>query len=121
VTSWLQCNVCGEELFESDAEGLFWEDTEAVCSSCGTISWVGVDNETAYVSSNEEVEDKGQNKCDGSCGAVAEFVGAPCRWDCERTAKANPSDQNLSSMLEINKQVFHDLKIEIIRAMKDKK
>jgi transcription initiation factor TFIIIB Brf1 subunit/transcription initiation factor TFIIB len=84
MTSWLQCPQCGEDLFESDAEGLFWEDTEAVCQACGTVCSVGVNDENAYVRTSDEVEDKGQQKCDGSCGAVAEFIGKPCLWDCER-------------------------------------
>jgi hypothetical protein len=36
------------------------------------------------VRSSELVEDKGQPRCDGSCGAVDEYIGNPCLWTCER-------------------------------------
>lgn len=99
---WLDCPVCGEEVFESDEDGLFWEDTDDVCPGCGTMCQVRireaddydpeVDGEvfgTAYVETgDEEVMDVGQPKCDGTCGSVKEFVGTPCRWNCDRAMKA---------------------------------
>lgn len=78
----LGCAVCDYELFEADSDGLFQEDTFATCQECGTICWISIDGEDAYVATAETVEDKGQPKCDGGCDAIGEFIGAPCRWDC---------------------------------------
>jgi hypothetical protein len=94
VTS-LECPICGDSIFEADENGLFYEDDTATCRTCGTICTVSVDEScevevndeicgTASVSTNEDVEDIGQPRCDGSCGAVKEYVGTPCRWNCER-------------------------------------
>jgi hypothetical protein len=41
----------------------------------------------AWVNSFDEVEDIGQSRCDGSCGATEEYVGKPCLWTCPRAAK----------------------------------
>jgi hypothetical protein len=91
----LQCPECGADLFEADADGLFYEDTEATCQECGTICRVTVEGDSdldeehpgyAGVTTDESVEDIGQPACNGSCGAVGEFVGTPCLWNCERAA-----------------------------------
>jgi hypothetical protein len=90
MTATLECPICGQDIFESDDDGLFYEDDTATCQECGTICRVTVEADSseeepgyAGVTTDESVEDIGQPACDGSCGAVAEFVGQPCRWDCQ--------------------------------------
>ena len=91
--SWLECQVCGADCIPSNEDGKFWEDETRTCQECGTINFVRVDDygefPTAHAHSDEEVEDVGQNKCNGSCGAAQSWLdsfpeGTPCRWDCER-------------------------------------
>lgn len=91
----LECPECGSVVeFETNAEGLYCEGQERTCQECGTKCFVDVDcsidcgiegaDGTASAASHDEIEDIGQPKCDGSCGAVKEFVGTPCKWDCTR-------------------------------------
>lgn len=92
MADWLQCNVCGDDVFEPDADGMFWDGTEATCQTCGTMSSIHCDDERAYVSTEEHVEDVGQPRChnEHNCiytknpALVAEFYGAPCRWTCPK-------------------------------------
>ncbi len=103
MTTTLQCPECGNDVFEPDADGLYEEGTEATCKECGTKCRVGVDcgddcntpgaDGTAYAHSDDEVEDVGQPRCDGSCGCVAEFVGKPCLWTCGLTKAWRKSTQ----------------------------
>src|SRR5688572_699236 len=91
MADWMQCDMCGEDLFEPDEDGMFWEETKT-CQECGVISWVNCDGEYAHASTDEHAEDVGQPRCDNACGLiytqspklVAEFMGSPCRWDCEK-------------------------------------
>lgn len=91
----LECKICGSEIFVRD-EPWWTEDEEETCAECGTMYTISVDYEQAHASTNEYVEDVGQPRCDNSCGLVymqspalvAEFLGSPCLWNCER-AKAH--------------------------------
>lgn len=90
MSVWLQCIVCGQDCIESDENGMFSVDDDAACPDCGTINYITVDddlseNPTADISSNEDVKDIGQNKCNGECGSVESWHGNPCRWDCKRS------------------------------------
>lgn len=83
----LDCNCCGAVVFQADDDGLFYEDDETVCPDCATICMVGIDydHNLVYVVEDGHCADVGQMKCDGSCGAPAEFVGEPGNtYDCER-------------------------------------
>ncbi len=90
----LECPNCTTPVFVVHKDGMFYEDEEAICQRCGLKCRVAVEFESseedprhAWVSSNDEIEDIGQPKCDGSCGAVKEFVGTPCQWNCPRAAE----------------------------------
>lgn len=97
MTATLQCPECGADVFETNENGLFADDEQETCQECGTICRVTVDcslesdtegaDGVADATSDDEIEDIGQPKCDGSCGAVKEFVGTPCRWDCTRAVE----------------------------------
>ena len=88
MTATLQCPQCGQDVFEADADGQFWDDWERACPECGTICRVTADGEFADVTTNDDaVLDVGQPACDGSCGAVEEFIGKPCLWTCERAKR----------------------------------
>lgn len=93
TTTTLDCPNCGADpLFTSDEDGLFYEDTDAVCPECAALCVIGVDDDRAYVRYDGEHADVGQPKCNGSCGAIAEYIGQPGdTYDCER-CKLRPAD-----------------------------
>lgn len=87
----LQCPGCGGDVFESDEDGMFWEDMEGMCPTCGMLCTVGVDDGRACVRSSDTYEDRGQPRCTGACSipsVAAEFIGRPCAWNCEHTKAA---------------------------------
>lgn len=96
MTTWLDCPVCGTDLFESDEDGKFWTDTAAVCTGCATICWIDVDDSdcdlddeddsgVATVFTFEDIADVGQPRCDGSCGLSTMTSGfCPIDGGCPR-------------------------------------
>ncbi len=120
MTATLQCPECGADVFKADAEGLFYEDEEETCQECGTICRVAVDIDSteeqpgvASVTSNDEVEDIGQSRCDGSCGAVAKFVGKPCLWACPRAAEHVAKWKEENGMTEAQNLVIKALLADV--------
>lgn len=120
TTTWLDCPVCGADLFESDEDGLFFTYTMAVCLECAVISWIDVDYSdcdeddgdscgTATVSTHEHTADVGQPLCTGACGleyltpeAKAEFLGMPCQLDGWGTC---PLAKDFGPVVELEVQV----------------
>ncbi len=92
-TGTMECPECGDDvelpLYDVDGfpQGGFQEGDAATCQRCGLMVQVSVDEDYASLSSNDEYEDAGQPTCDGSCGALPEFHGKPCSWDCDRAAQ----------------------------------
>lgn len=88
----MQCSGCGDDVFEADADGLFWEGEPAWCQSCGRLCEIVVDDDTASMNTNEDVVlDVGQPQCDGTaCGACAKWLETvrPCTLDCARVSDA---------------------------------
>lgn len=86
----MECLVCGEDLFVR-SENVYQEGEHETCQNCGCVHWISIDEDVAYASTDERAEDKGQARCDGSdCGgggAIKEFHGTPCRWDCKRVTE----------------------------------
>lgn len=97
----MQCE-CGDDVFEPDDDGLYYEDEEEYCAACGRMNRVCVtddysDDATASVStSDDDIIDVGQPRCDGSaCGACASFLAEmtrPCTLDCSRVTDVQRSD-----------------------------
>lgn len=95
----LDCNRCGEAVFTEDDEGMFQEDQHAWCPGCGVACVVVVEDQGAegigvagVLTHDERVIDVGQPKCDGSCGAIAEYQGIPCTLDCARCSDADRNE-----------------------------
>lgn len=103
----LECPNCGAPMFEHDGleddeldedrqtrDCVFSDDECETCQECGAIVSIGIDDycdePRAYTNWQDEFEDKGQTRCDGSCGAGKEYVGTPCSWDCQRAKKVEP-------------------------------
>lgn len=99
MTHYLECPECGDSVFGRE-EPWWYEDEQETCSVCGTRLVVRVEDDDteydpdngvgghAYADTTNRVEDRGQCRCDGSwCGAIPEYQGGPCRWDCERARK----------------------------------
>lgn len=85
----LQCPNCGDDVFVADTDGMFWEDDDGICDTCGLTCWIAVDGETAWVNHDDEYADKGQPRCTGACSVprvADEFRGKPCAWNCKYTA-----------------------------------
>lgn len=89
----LNCPVCGDDVFVQP-KPVWYDGANETCQGCGTILTIKVDDDDeddaiAYPSAGDEiVEDKGQPKCDGGCGAVPRYIGTPCRWDCTEHGSA---------------------------------
>ena len=94
-----ECHCCGSwGLFER-SKSYFLEGERATCDECGVVHSIYIDecgeDPSANASTADHAEDIGQPRCDNSCGLVAvevpalkeEFLGAPCRWDCELAKK----------------------------------
>ena len=93
MTEYLDCPECGSHVFPSE-DGFWWEDDET-CQDCGVVCSVSVDDGLAHIRSTDHAEDIGQPRCDNTCKEVhvqdpriaAEFIGAPCRWNCQKAAQ----------------------------------
>jgi len=92
------CPVCDWAVFWSDDKGMF-EEQDGVCPNCATICWISVDQETAYINSEEKTADLGQPKCLNECDLLyapkgdvtkSEFYGQPCRLTCAKAQAACP-------------------------------
>ncbi len=106
----MDCIGCGGDIFVR-AENYYTEGETETCQECGVVSYITIDDSgdgaIAYANSDERAEDRGQPRCDGSdCGdgrgAVKEFHGSPCRWDCKRAAgtigaQSNPEPSDASA------------------------
>ena len=44
MSDWLECEHCGADVLESDADGMYWEGNCAICEVCGCESSVSVDD-----------------------------------------------------------------------------
>lgn len=89
----LECD-CGTIVFTGD---VFYEGESAVCPSCGAECTISVD-ESVTVGEYDgeplgrasvhcgETFDVSQQNCDGSCGAVQNYVaeGHRCTMECDR-------------------------------------
>lgn len=91
----LECPNCGQDGLFAREKNWYTEDETATCQECGLKCSIRVEGEGdeddsgyVWVSHNDEYEDKGQPKCDGSCGSIKEFHGKPCAWNCERAKSA---------------------------------
>lgn len=92
----LDCPECGADVFLR-AENVYREDEAEVCQECGTCCLVRIEPDPDGDEDHGEVwaagfgaQDKGQSRCDGSCGSVKEHHGEPCLWTCPR-AKGDPA------------------------------
>jgi hypothetical protein len=114
VTEWLECEYCGADVLESDADGAFWEGNTAICAHCGLESCVVLDDDetSAYPDTSLDPVNVGQPQCNGACGACHSWVaeGHQCRLCCSRVdpdlrAKARALIEAGKSAEEIEKEM----------------
>lgn len=91
TTYHFDCIGCGNELYVRDVNSFTDGETES-CSECGMLHMISADVDDAAVTTSEHYEDIGQPRCDNSCdriytgspALVAEYMGTPCAWTCEK-------------------------------------